>query len=46
MYERTVGKPPPISVDPSLVFVWDSKTGSITLILMAEIIDFFISEES
>ena len=39
-------KPLPISVEPNLVFVCDSKTGSITLILIAEIIDFLISDVS
>ena len=41
-----VGKSPPISVDPNLVFVWDSKTGSITFILIAATIDCLISEAS
>ena len=38
--------PLPISVDPNLVFVCDSKTGSITLMLIADIIDFLTSDES
>ena len=38
--------PFPISVEPSLVLVCDSKTGSITLMLIAEIIDFLMSDVS
>ncbi len=43
---RTVGPFGPISVEPNLVLVWLSKTGSSTLIDTAETIDFRISEAS
>ena len=33
MKVRMVSMPGPISLDPNFVLVWDSKTGSITLML-------------
>ena len=38
--------PGAISKDPNLVFVWDSKTGSSTLIEMAAIMQLLTSEAS
>ena len=43
---RTDGPFGPISVEPNLVFVCDSKTGSSTLTAIAETIDFLMSEAS
>ena len=44
--ERTEGPFGPISVEPNLVLVCDSKTGSSTLTETAETIDLRISEAS